>query len=268
MTQSEMPEILYHYTTWEGLRGIIESKSLWATNINFLNDRNEFRDSLRLLRNRIEEQDDSTRAVSNERPEPLIEVLSALSKNVYVASFSRNPDQLGQWRGYCTDDSAFSVGFNAGKIREQSKLVRSVSVLGECLYQEQQKIAAIDHIIAEAESPRDEWIKFLADLTSGMINVAPLCKDTSFEQEEEWRLALYIVGEDKTHIKFRDGRGVMIPYYEVKLQTGGEPLPISSVRIGPIANADEWEISLGILFAQHGIEATIDRSAVPYRPKM
>ena len=34
--------ILYHYTTAEGLRGIIEDKAIWASDYRFLNDATEF----------------------------------------------------------------------------------------------------------------------------------------------------------------------------------------------------------------------------------
>ncbi len=35
------PDWFYHYTTAEGLLGILESKSIWHTNANFLNDHKE-----------------------------------------------------------------------------------------------------------------------------------------------------------------------------------------------------------------------------------
>ena len=41
----DIPEdtIIYHYTSPEGILGIIESNSLWATDINYLNDSSELR---------------------------------------------------------------------------------------------------------------------------------------------------------------------------------------------------------------------------------
>ena len=36
-----VPAQLHHYTTAEGLRGILKSKSLWASDLRFLNDRSE-----------------------------------------------------------------------------------------------------------------------------------------------------------------------------------------------------------------------------------
>lgn len=36
-------ELLYHYTSAEGVLGITSPDSLWATNIRYMNDSREFR---------------------------------------------------------------------------------------------------------------------------------------------------------------------------------------------------------------------------------
>jgi hypothetical protein len=41
-----LPSNLYHYTSAEGIKGIIESESVWASNIRFLNDRCELVDAI------------------------------------------------------------------------------------------------------------------------------------------------------------------------------------------------------------------------------
>ena len=38
---SEEYRKLYHYTTWEGLLGILQTQTLWATHYRFLNDYSE-----------------------------------------------------------------------------------------------------------------------------------------------------------------------------------------------------------------------------------
>ena len=45
---NETEKILYHYTSLEGLLGIIESKSIWATNVLYLNDASELNYSINL----------------------------------------------------------------------------------------------------------------------------------------------------------------------------------------------------------------------------
>ena len=47
------PEILYHYTTQEGLLGIIKDKVIWATHTQYLNDQAEFSYALRLAEEEI-----------------------------------------------------------------------------------------------------------------------------------------------------------------------------------------------------------------------
>ena len=41
---------LFHYTSMEGLRGVVAGKTLWATNIEFLNDTSEFRHGEEVLK--------------------------------------------------------------------------------------------------------------------------------------------------------------------------------------------------------------------------
>jgi len=43
------PDIIFHYTSLEGLLGIIKSKSIWATNVFYLNDASELNYSRKLF---------------------------------------------------------------------------------------------------------------------------------------------------------------------------------------------------------------------------
>ena len=40
-TKPDPENPLYHYTSLEGLRGIVDSRTLWATDIRYLNDAQE-----------------------------------------------------------------------------------------------------------------------------------------------------------------------------------------------------------------------------------
>ncbi|OLD27475.1 MAG: hypothetical protein AUJ04_03935 [Acidobacteria bacterium 13_1_40CM_3_55_6] len=52
------PQILYHYTSQEGLMGIITERCIWASKIHYLNDSEEFSIALDLagreLKKRLE----------------------------------------------------------------------------------------------------------------------------------------------------------------------------------------------------------------------
>lgn len=43
-------ELLYHYTTISGLKGIVESQSLWASDVRYMNDSAELQYIISLLK--------------------------------------------------------------------------------------------------------------------------------------------------------------------------------------------------------------------------
>src|SRR5262245_31729354 len=53
---SKPPAVLYHYTTAQGLHGMLTSGRVWATNVGFLNDPSEMRYAARLIRDVIKEE--------------------------------------------------------------------------------------------------------------------------------------------------------------------------------------------------------------------
>jgi hypothetical protein len=92
---------LYHYTSVNGLRGIVDSGNIWATHLGFLND---------LWEGRAAASDDAFRARLEEtdRRSPL-----------FIASFCRHQEphqlkngMLSQWRGYAGEGGGYCVVFD------------------------------------------------------------------------------------------------------------------------------------------------------------
>jgi len=50
------PAKLYHYTSTEGLLGILRNRQLWASNVLYLNDATELVDSVRIIRSLLEDE--------------------------------------------------------------------------------------------------------------------------------------------------------------------------------------------------------------------
>src|SRR5512133_1541887 len=51
---ADIPQgVLYHYTTFSGLLGIVGSRSLWASDIRYMNDSAELKHTADLLRTEI-----------------------------------------------------------------------------------------------------------------------------------------------------------------------------------------------------------------------
>src|ERR1700730_9126099 len=93
---------LYHYTTQTGLLGILESKSIWASEIRFLNDATEFRTALEAVGAELSKQ--LTELDSGEgdaRGEVIFRELTALEEaDVFVLSLTEKGDDLSQWRAH------------------------------------------------------------------------------------------------------------------------------------------------------------------------
>lgn len=127
---SDVYEKLYHYTTWDGLLGILKTQTLWATHYRFLNDYSEivfFRDKLVSLilpyvseayEKLIEKsphigqrihQEGGLRQVVQHDAEVVVDAqYRATGHEIYILSFcgqQENPyinsnGLLSQWRGY------------------------------------------------------------------------------------------------------------------------------------------------------------------------
>ena len=137
--EDSYPE-LWHYTTAGGLMGILKSQQLWATNLRYLNDSEEFtgffdRRLLGILKigvmNGIAQAKmtpDGMQAIvasggdeklEADLPNQLLHAIRTVSlqHQAYVASFCytrpkiENDGLLGQWRGYGSD-GGYAVVFD------------------------------------------------------------------------------------------------------------------------------------------------------------
>lgn len=148
MKTSEVYKKLYHYTTWNGLSGILNNQSLRATHYKFLNDTTEI--SLfapRLIKflhpyvlkkynELLKESPSLANAISEAGgldavAEHYVEAIYyTTSKEFYITSFCGiDPEDkyindnglLSQWRGY-GKDGGFAVMFDTQKLEERLRL--------------------------------------------------------------------------------------------------------------------------------------------------
>ncbi len=144
---SEVYEKLYHYTNWDGLIGILQSKTLWATHFKFLNDYSEivlFRDKLISLmlphvreaceelvkqipnsEQYIKEMGGLDYVVKHETQVSVDAQYEATGDEIYILSFCgqhknlqiNNNGLLSQWRGYGSGGGVALV-FDTKKMEE------------------------------------------------------------------------------------------------------------------------------------------------------
>jgi hypothetical protein len=155
-------DLLYHYTSDAGFRGIIESDRIWATDIRFLNDYTEFRraftdkylealvGAFRAAMRKDIDQDaaeviDGVLAKRNHANILKIIEASGERNDTFVCSFTSTlqdgfdpGDRLSQWRGYSHSSQGLSLGFDRELLAKQIAIdnpVVKASVV-ECMYED------------------------------------------------------------------------------------------------------------------------------------
>jgi hypothetical protein len=115
---------LFHYTTVEGLKGIIESNSLWATSAYHLNDSSEIEYGCHLVTDILDEWVKANQQPGTAPTIPLLALdlvkdsfgqpFSRVGRHVgiYVSCFCDNGNLLSQWRAY-GQSGGYSIGMLA-----------------------------------------------------------------------------------------------------------------------------------------------------------
>jgi len=278
---------LFHYTSIQGLIGILTDRKIWATNISHLNDKQElfeardmFREAVKMLRESLDRSPKYAIPPPNSEEDVRISFLDTLNVflnlaekvSIFVCSFSETGDQLSQWRGYCPNAYGFSIGFNYTQLKNQAR--RQRFLLKKCVYEKSQQKKIVDEYVQNRIVPRlsdlaDEskrgmngWTTFLE-----IFEILPTIKNEHFAEESEWRLISSAFGVPEDTMKFRPGRTAIIPYCEFELAEKGKALPVERINIGPTPNKDESLLSLKTLLSKEHMEETvkINHSAIPYR---
>ena len=103
---------LYHYTSASSLQGIIDNQEIWFTSMFHLNDPTELKLGWGIANEFLREYSEA----GGEFPKILCDDFTRGFDGMvqmfgfFVASFSRNGDDLGQWRAYGDNGRGFAIG--------------------------------------------------------------------------------------------------------------------------------------------------------------
>lgn len=118
--QEPPPPTIYHYTDDNGLVGILQEGLFRLTDVFSLNDPSELRHGIgiasRLIRE-LGQRSEVSKSFANSF-EIIINYGIAEIANFFVCCFSKNGDELGQWRSYGDDGRGFALGFDAGMLEQ------------------------------------------------------------------------------------------------------------------------------------------------------
>jgi hypothetical protein len=288
------PEIVYHYAAADTLMKIVRSGSVWATNVEYLNDTSEIEHFLQLVRARLPEffkerglepgpywLDDREAFDLGKWFTPPEERLP-LRSLLFVASFSREADSLPQWRSYCSDGNGVSIGFNVDKLKRGSVLGGSLANDPSCFefidfeaieYVDNLMSASIDSAISEAidEATTNDYCVGLplsseerrhAVFNGNVGRLACVRKHVSFSAEREYRLIVQPTAPPASHVlEFRPTRSTLVPFVIVHLEN---PF-IDHVVVGPTANMDLSLQAVSAFLRRNSISAPVVPSTIPFR---
>jgi hypothetical protein len=261
-----MPLALYHYTTIGAFQGILDSESLRASSVFYLNDSAEFRlaqaTAIEVLSSIVPFQ--SPHLVPYYRAYAhLLEHLTEVS-SVFVFSLSTKRDDLSQWRAYGGDGSGVSLGFHFDLLR--ALLRASGHKLLRCVYEypdQERRIRLFAALLAgRAFAASVAPDRAALDFVEAFLRFAPTLKDPAFASESEWRVVL---GPPMTpgETQFFHTGTLLRPYRAF-------PFPLASfftTIIGPTATPALTRLSITEFLRARGIVTTPERSNIPYRSR-
>jgi hypothetical protein len=267
------PDHLYHYTSTEGLLGIITSKKFFATDILSMRDQSEFRHGVDLARQVIRELHGS------ERNSVTDSLLHAFEDNptlgvgegffLHAVCFCCKGDVLSQWQSFSTK-GGFALGVDIHQLRKRE--ASGHLILAKMLYDEMLQREIVEQVVkngAAVFSQFETSLKqsrtclnnFIFELGVTLYNSISRFKHPCFSSEDEWRILIGDhASEAAKEVRFRAGERTVVPYREVTLDLAS----ITHIIRSPGAWPQNDSYAIERLARSIGRHVTVRTSALPF----
>jgi len=292
---------LYHYTTSDGLLGILKSRKLHCSHIFYLNDYEENLNAWKYYFKLVEtwKHDDQkgvhfAALLKNQfehwkifNSETIsLEAFAKFRINefyLFVFSLSRMDDDLTQWRAYTDDSIGFGIkfNFNEGFLYDQSRFkeprvasnyANCKLLIRNCIYNTKEKEEIIkkliDRTFEDYKNGKGNWPN---ELFFNMLSLNIFFKNDKFESEQECRVAvlpettiLFTHDKEAGSLHFKNGKSFLIPYIEMDLTAN----ILKEVKIGPTPFPNHSLASISMLLKKYDNKygpITTTLSRIPYR---
>ena len=278
----------YHYSSSNGVFGIINSFKLHCSNANFLNDPTEQNYFDSILNEVISK---------NSACKSIYEILynNSVESNIinpfenYVISFCKNKDSLSMWSNY-TKGNGYNLGFNIDSIikRNINKFLSIKKV--DLIYSKHDQITNLEKYILSHKVNSEKYLKFentkktaqnndnrnsydtakyeqdnyLIDFSTGLFEMKLKFKHEAFIREEEVRL---VVSQDEsTNVTTShkiSSTGIIVEYVSLELDLEED---LTSITMHPL-NGDLHTMGMEkFLKAKVNIKKIdINKSDIPLR---
>jgi hypothetical protein len=287
-SKDQLPELLYHYTSQEGLIGIVQTNCLWLTDFSYLNDPKELMHGSDLIVRAIQELMPHVSCATS------TDILESWQENVLdwkelrdsspirvcLASFSRLGDDLSQWRAY----GKISIGFCPRELASHA----TGAILNEVIYSDEEQLwlakLYLSHILSSLleDLKRSATPGVLSSMYKDvemLVELMAYVKDPSYMAEQEVRL-MYTENTSmaagfnpygKKSKKFRVAGQRIVPYMvstELADSDAEKKLIKSAIKEVVIGPGADPLVCRGVreLLGEHGMSHVLVRdSTIPYR---
>ena len=295
---------IYHYTSPDGLLGMIKSQGIWCTQSYFLNDYEENLNGWKLFLRTFEKYKKSHEHFNNfhqtiksyfkhwieldfeNLSDEIFKKIEISKYRSFVFSASYKSDDLNQWRSYSPESNGYCIGFKINEtFKPSQELFRDYTpeiptspnnckiLIKNCIYEDKVKeeicIKLLDYHFQEfLDSGSGSWINYLF---FDILTLSLFFKNHKFADEQECRIVVLPVG-DKLVDLFKENVNIlqfrkgksMIIPY---VQLLFPPTCIESITIGPTPNKYHSKESIEMLISSliFGKEVSINNSEIPYR---
>lgn len=293
--QIENGEKLYHYTSEEGLMGILQNQKivLRLTKADSVNDITEgldiythlgkvskeffengkisskqYNEILGLNHEEYSAWTISEVATNSENSLPEISINQRKS-NAYIMCFSKDSDSFPMWNYYANyGHQGYCLRFNREYLstyRSFTKTEINCDIL-DVIYSDEKKLEILRLEIDEIKS-KDDFVERVYDIINRYKYVF---KNSAFAYEKEVRLIMSIpIDDEDIEIKFRHSRGHIFPYIEEEITDKNKMFfLINSVTLGPLEKKELANRNLKLYLEKMGydiISMNVENSKIPVR---
>ncbi len=293
MIKGTLPETIYHYTSSDGLHGILSSGTLHFTDSLFLNDSRERKEFYSLLEEEVRTWNSPFREFLMERyfngrgfaagdleaEDPSQEETS----RYFVLSCSLEKDSLPMWNYYIGKIHAggYNIHFRTSELLEllcRDPVVQKAAggrrlLCGPVIYRDREKRKKIRELLDQIPVLLGAGKKgCVKTLDRALEKMSLFYKDGAFSHEREVRIVIpsangtiYRLGAEAGEgiYRFRKVRAAQVPY--LALDVLEKSRAISGVTAGPALDKELAVKGVEYMLCYYGFPQTCRVSAVPLR---
>jgi hypothetical protein len=200
----------------------------------------------------------------------------------FVTCFSKQKDDLSQWRAYSGGENGYAIAFLALAFVGRGSIVARVNYEEDQHKQVAENVANSTRLFfkegLQARSTGevntatiDAWAtEFLAVWEKFVFYVAPMVKDLAFRGENEYRVVHELQEHEIGQLLFKQKETLMsrhlpLIFPPANYATQSRLLPIAEVMVGPSRHKEISRVSVETFLRQKGYQVPVTVSKIPFQ---